>query len=278
MVIEQALLQATQMLKAAKVEMPRLEANVLLQYVLGCDRAALLRRQPETLAEEAVTQYLDCINRRCAGEPTAYITGHREFMSLDFKVSSAVLIPRPDTEILCEAVMARIAPYTKPHILDLCCGSGCIGISLAHYIPTAKVTMLDLSEAAVAIATENAAAIAPENTAVVHGDAMHLQGVYDVIVSNPPYIETAVIEGLQAEVRDCEPRMALDGGADGMRFYTHFAKTARRNLVSGGMLALEVGHTQAHTVSDLLSENDWCDIEICRDLAGIQRVVIGYKK
>ncbi len=277
MVIEQALSAATQQLKAAQIAQPRFEANVLMQYVLKCDRAALLRMQTDTISEEALAQYTACVSRRCAGEPTAYIVGQKEFMSLTFQVSDAVLIPRPDTEILCEAILARAAQYTSPKILDLCCGSGCIGISLAHYMPSASVTLMDLSDAAVAVATENARALAPDNTTVVCGDALALQGQFDIIASNPPYIETAVIEGLQTEVRDYEPRMALDGGADGLRFYTHFAETAQRNLNAGGMLALEVGHTQAQTVFDLLCANGWQRVEICKDLAGIERVVLGYK-
>lgn len=278
MVIEQALLQATQTLKKEGIEQPRFEANVLLQHVLCCDRTALLRLHNTELSDADAARYTACVSRRCAGEPTAYIVGQKEFMSLDFKVSEAVLIPRPDTEILCEAVIERAAQYINPEILDLCCGSGCIGISIAHYVSSAVVTLMDISEAAIEIATENAKRLAPENITALRGDALQLQGMYDIIASNPPYIETAVIDGLQTEVRDYEPHLALDGGADGMRFYTHFAKNAQRNLKSGGLLALEVGHTQAQAVFDLLCKNAWQRAEICKDLAGIERVVLAYKE
>ncbi len=278
MVIHQALLDATQQLRAAQISQPRLEANLLLQYVLHMDRMGLLRRQNEELSAEATAQYREVVARRCDGEPTAYILGNKEFMSLSFQVSPAVLIPRPDTEILCEAVVEKAQAFVAPRILDVCCGSGCIGISLAHYIPSAQVTLVDISTDALAVARKNAARLAPENTCVTEGDAFGLAGVYDFIVSNPPYIETEVVKTLQTEVRAHEPHLALDGGADGLRFYRHFAKSAQNNLQSGGVLALEVGHTQAQTVADLLEANGWDRIEIRNDLAGIARVVLGYKK
>jgi len=196
---------------------------------------------------------------------------------LNFRVTPAVLIPRPDTEILCEAVLQRAEAYTNPAILDLCCGSGCIGISLAHFLPKAQVTLMDLSEAALQIATENAKNIAGGNTQVVLGDALSLSGTYDIIASNPPYIETEIIDSLQTDVCRYEPHMALDGGPDGMLFYTHFAEHLQDNLHPGGMLALEVGHTQARTVRELLLWNGWKDVEVLCDLSGIERVVLGYK-
>ena len=278
MVIEQALLRATQQLKASAVPNPRMEANLFMQHVLGVDRLGLLRVQADALSNADYTRYMAYVARRCAKEPTAYILGEKEFMSLTFRVEPGVLIPRPDTEILCEAVLERAMEFSDSKILDLCCGSGCIGISLAHFMPTTEVTLADLSERALAIARHNAQTIAPQNTTVVCADALALDGVYDIIVSNPPYIETDVILQLQDEVRVHEPRMALDGGADGMMFYTHFAKTMQRNLRSGGMLAMEVGHTQAQAVYDLLCENGWERPEILLDLAGIERVVLAYKE
>lgn len=278
MVMEQALLLATQKLKAAEIPQPRLEANVLMQHVMQTDRAGLILRQTKVLDTAAVEAYDALVDRRCAGEPTAYILGTKEFMGLEFKVTPAVLIPRPDTEILCMVVMEAAKQYTKPQILDLCCGSGCIGVSLAHFIQDAQVTMLDLSKAAVAVATENAKKYVPNSTKVREGDAFALEGTYDIIVSNPPYIESAVIADLQTEVRVHEPHMALDGGADGMLFYTHFAEKLQQNLNAGGMLALEVGHTQAQAVARLLEDNGWVDIKIQKDYAGIERVVLGYKK
>ncbi len=277
MVIEQAILDATQRLKAAEIENPRLEANVLLQAVLHTDRIRILRMQNQELDAKTQMQYIDFVSRRIAGEPTAYILGIKEFMSLEFAVSPAVLIPRPDTEILCEAVLERAKVYNHPQILDLCCGSGCIGISLAHFMPQSRVTLIDKSEAAVAVAKQNAATLAPDNTSVQTGDAFALEGVYDIIVSNPPYIETNQMATLQPEVRMHEPHMALDGGEDGLVFYLHFARKFRQSLKAGGFLALEVGHTQAQTVRDLLVENGWKSCEIIKDLAGIERVVLGYK-
>ena len=278
MVIEQALLEATRAMQAEGIPSPRLEANVLLGHILSLDRAGLLRAQTSELSEADLSAFRALTKRRIGGEPTAYLIGSREFMSLDFSVSAAVLIPRPDTEILVEADIEAAKAYQAPHILDLCCGSGCIGVSLAHYLPKAQVTLMDLSFEAVEVSKTNAARHAPENTSVLQGDAFNLSGTYDMIVSNPPYIETAVVDGLQTEVRDHEPRLALDGGTDGLRFYTHFAKTMQCNLKPGGLLALEVGHTQARVVSALLEENGWRDIRICTDLADIERVVLAYKK
>ena len=277
MVIKQALAEATQMLKNADIPNPRMEANLLLCAVLQAERIELLRRENEALSEEKYAQYLSYLKRRCDKEPTAYILENKEFMSLNFRVTPAVLIPRPDTEILCEAVLQRAGAYTNPAILDLCCGSGCIGISLAHFLPKAQVTLMDLSEAALQIATENAKNIAGGNTQVVLGDALSLSGTYDIIASNPPYIETEIIDSLQTDVCCYEPHMALDGGPDGMLFYTHFAEHLQDNLHPGGMLALEVGHTQARAVRELLLRNGWKDVEILCDLSGIERVVLGYK-
>ena len=277
MVIAQAILAATQRLKAAGIENPRMEANVFMQAVLNTDRIGLLRLQERELDAQKEAQYNAFVSRRIAGEPTAYILGVKEFMSLTFAVSEAVLIPRPDTEILCEAVLERAKGYKNPEILDLCCGSGCIGVSLAHFMPQAQVTLIDKSEDAYAVAKQNATCLAPDNTAVQIGDAFALTGMYDIIVSNPPYIETKVIDTLQQEVRMHEPHMALDGGEDGLVFYKHFAKTFQKHLHPGGFLALEVGHTQAQIVCDLLVENDWKNCEIIKDLAGIERVVLGYK-
>lgn len=277
MVIEQALLEATRAMKAAKIPSPRLEANVLLGHILNLDRAGLLRAQTSELSDADLSAFRALTKRRIGGEPTAYLIGSREFMSLDFSVSAAVLIPRPDTEILVEAVIEAAKAYKAPHILDLCCGSGCIGVSLAHFLPDAQVTLVDVSLAAVEVSRVNAARHAPENTRVLQGDAFNLSGSYDMIVSNPPYIETAVVDGLQTEVRDHEPRLALDGGADGLVFYRHFAKVGQDHLNPGGLLALEVGHTQAKTVAQLLEENGWAGIQILTDLAGIERVVLAYK-
>ena len=156
MVIEQALLEATRALKAAEIPSPRLEANVLLGYVLSLDRAGLLRLQTSELPAAELSAFRALVSRRIGGEPTAYLIGSREFMSLDFSVSEAVLIPRPDTEILVEAVLEAAKAYTAPHILDLCCGSGCIGVSLAHFLPEAQVTLMDLSSAAVEVSKTNA--------------------------------------------------------------------------------------------------------------------------
>lgn len=253
------------------------DAAVLLAHVLGCETAMLSVRREERLTELTVQQYEALVARRAAGEPVAYLTGEREFMSLPFSVGPGILIPRPDTETLVEWAIARWRD--KPcRLLDLCTGSGCIAVSLAHYLPQCTVTAVDVSDRCVDCARDNAARNGvADRVTVAEGDLTQppqLTGPFDGILSNPPYIRPDVIATLAADVRDYEPRSALDGGPDGLRFYRHILTWAETLLVPGGVLAVEIGYDQAAAVCALV-ENDgrYLPPQVLRDLGGNDRVV-----
>ena len=279
MVIQTLLNEAAKTLAEHKISAPRLDAAVLLCHVLEKDRGYLITHNKETVPAMQAERYQSLIKKRAKGTPVAYLTGTKEFMSLPFFVNESVLIPRADTETLVEHVLAETtAP--SPAIADLCCGSGCIGVSLAYYIGQAQVTMADISGKAIETAKRNAAQNNVfDRCRFVCADLMQeaLEGDFDVVVSNPPYIETDVIDTLDQEVAAYEPRIALDGGADGLAFYRRLADVAPGILKPGGLLALEVGHMQAKAVSELLVEKFY-DVKTVCDLAGIRRVVSGRRK
>lgn len=279
MVIEALLQKAADRLAQTENPTPRLDAAVLLCHVLGRDRGYLITHNREEVPQRQAEAYLAHIERREQKVPVAYLTGSKEFMSLAFAVNEHVLIPRADTETLCEFVLEQ-TQIPAPKIADLCCGSGCIGISLAVYIPDSQVVLADVSGEAVKIAAQNAKKHKVDSRCrVLQTDLLNdtVEGSFDLVVSNPPYIETDVIGTLAPDVADYEPRLALDGGTDGLTFYRRLAQTVPVMLRQGGLLALEVGHTQAQAVAGLL-EKDFTDIKQVRDLAGIARVVSGRRK
>ena len=256
----------------------RFEAEQIVMKALDIDRTQLLINGKKTAGKNDIKAVNEMLSRRKNGEPLQYILGECEFMSLPFYVESGVLIPRADTETLVEEIIKAAKPQMK--ILDICSGSGCIGISLAHYIKDATVTMLDISDKAMNVSEKNIALNGVQDrVTVIKCDILNEipQGEYDVIVSNPPYIETAVIDKLQTEVKDYEPRLALDGGGDGLVFYRRITDTAPQMLNENGILALEIGFDQGKSVSELMKKN-FEDIKVTKDLAGNDRVVIGRKR
>ena len=279
MVIQTLLNEAAKTLREHKILAPRLDAAVLLCHVLGKDRGYLVTHNKETVTVMQAERYQSLIKKRAEGTPVAYLTGTKEFMSLPFFVNENVLIPRADTETLVEHILTENTALS-PSIADLCCGSGCIGVSLAYYIGQAKVTMVDISEGALETAERNAVQNGVRSRCrFVRADLMQeaLEGGFDIVVSNPPYIETDVIDTLDREVWAYEPRLALDGGNDGLVFYHRLADISPSLLKPDGLLALEVGHTQAEAVSALLTEQFY-DVKTVCDLAGIRRVVSGRRK
>lgn len=279
MVIQTLLDEAAKTLIEYKIPAPRLDAAVLLCHVLEKDRGYLVTHNKDVVTAMQAEQYQSLIKKRAEGTPVAYLTGTKEFMSLPFSVNENVLIPRADSETLVEHVLKENTALS-PSIADLCCGSGCIGVSLAYYIGQARVTMVDISREALETAEHNAV----QNNVVdrcrfVCTDLIRetLESGFDVVVSNPPYIETDVIDTLDREVRAYEPRLALDGGNDGLVFYRRLANISPSLLKPNGLLALEVGHTQAEAVSALLAEKFY-DVKTVCDLAGIRRVVSGRRK
>lgn len=218
----------------------------------------------------------DRLQLRCDRMPLAYVLGYTEFMGLRFHVEPGVLVPRQDTETLVEWVLkAEKAPKT---LLDMCTGSGCIGLSLAK-LGDFQVTLSDLSPRAIHVSRINRGGLdLEEQVEICHGDlfgSLPDGRRFDIIVSNPPYIETAVIEDLQEEVRDHEPRMALDGMEDGLFFYRKLAKEAPQWLTPGGRIYLEIGYDQGESVPALLQEAGFVDVTVKKDLAGNDRVVRG---
>lgn len=280
---QELLNQGIECLASAGIEEASLDAWYLLSYSLKIDRMRfLMERGRETeFAEEAVTQYRELIAARAKRIPLQQLTCEQEFMGLSFYVNEHVLIPRQDTEALVESVLELTAGSKGLRVLDMCTGSGCIAISLAALGGErfAEVTGVDLSEEALKVAAENQKRLNVDvkwRQSDMFADILPVK--VDVIVSNPPYIRPEVIEGLMPEVRDHEPRMALDGGDDGLDFYRILAVQAGEVLQAGGLLAVEIGHDQGEDVAALFQAAGLTDIEVRKDLAGLDRVVLGVLK
>lgn len=256
------------------VENARREAEWLLCDATGLDRMGLYLNFDKPLQPDELVAYRSMVARRGKREPLQYILGNQEFHGLSFEVSPSVLIPRPDTETLIDAAVLH-APHSRC-ILDIGTGSGCIAVSLAHRLPLAKVTAIDLSPDALLVARRNAEHL---GASVEFLQGSYFQPVtgrtFDLIVSNPPYITSADLLDLQPEVRDFEPHLALDGGADGLAAYRQLVTNAPQHLDSGGWLLFEVGAGQADDVATLLEKAGFDAIVTIPDGAGIQRVVGG---
>ena len=263
--------------KAAKLltnsETPLLDARVLLSFVTKTDAALLFRELTE--GEERL--FNELVSRRAAGEPVAYIVGEKEFMGLSFSLNKDTLIPRPDTETVVEFLLEKYKGRT-PEILDLCCGSGCIGISLCRFLPGAKAVLADIADGALKASEENAGRHGlSDRVTVKRLDVLteEFGGGYDIIVSNPPYIPSAVTDTL--EVTKTEPRLALDGGESGLDFYRAITPKAMRALKSGGTLAYEIGYDQSESVSSILRENGFVNVLVRKDYGGNFRLAAGEK-
>lgn len=275
-------------LKNANIETLVQEAGVMLCQVLKCGRAYLYAHGERELSpdEEAVLDHM--LAQRTKNIPLQYILGDTEFMSLRFMVTPAVLIPRQDTEILVEKVIALAKELAlqrqnedtnaRVQVLDMCTGSGCIAVSIAHFCPECSIVACDISEEAIKVATANSELNGVQNRMEFFcGDLFEaLKGSYkfDIIVSNPPYIETETIAGLQKEVRSYEPELALDGGADGLDFYRRITAKAPEYLNDLGWLVFEIGYNQGETVSALMRES-FDNIQVLKDYGGNDRVVVG---
>ena len=263
-------------LESALKDNAAFEADLIIMNCTGMSKSEYVINSRKAVEESIIKKVLDLAKRRALGEPIQYILGSAEFMSLEFKVDPHTLIPRSDTETLVEMAISRVGNRAV-RILDVGTGSGCIGISVAHYCRNARVTLLDISREALTVAEENAVSNGViERVDVTQTDIMSEipEGKFDMILSNPPYIESDVIPTLECEVKDHEPLSALDGGADGLMFYRRITGIIPYILNKGGYLIFEIGYNQAEAVSEIMSEN--CrDIQIIKDLAGNDRVVIG---
>ncbi|MGN0106368.1 MAG: peptide chain release factor N(5)-glutamine methyltransferase [Hominilimicola sp.] len=258
----------------------RFEAELMVMNVLGISRTQLVLDSKRNVTAQQCEKVSEMVKRRQSGEPLQYILGECEFMSLDFYVESGVLIPRSDTETLAEAVLEKTDENKQVKILDICAGSGCIGISIAHFRPKAYIDLVDISDKATEIAEKNIVRNNVYNRVKVQKmDILneYPQEKYDLIVSNPPYIETEVIDTLQTEVREHEPRLALDGGTDGLIFYRRITEIAPEILKKGGIIAFEIGYNQGNAVRALM-ERKFRDINVIQDLSKNDRVVMGILK
>jgi len=274
--ISDALKKGIALLNENSIENPGLDARIFLSHVLGCDSVYLTVHRDDELSVEEAENYFAYIDRRRKNEPVGYIIGKKEFMSLDFVVNPHVLIPRPDTEILVERAINFLSSKENPTVIDMCTGSGAISVSLAKYVKGSSVTGLDISCDAIAVAKENARLNGVDVTFKLHDVLIPYKGACaDCVVSNPPYIPTEDVKGLDSDVSDFEPKLALDGGNDGLDFYRAIVKNISSCLKKGGLLAFEVGMGQAEDVKALM-ESDFDSIGFDRDLAGIERVVYGF--
>lgn len=277
--IENVLKTAIIRLDAENIDSPRLDAEILLAHVINCRRLTLYVDSEKILPLQSVFRFNELINRRIEGFPVAYIIGNKDFMGLNFAVNQNVLIPRPDTEILTEFVGEYLRVLnTDVNFLDLGTGSGAIAISILKFVKNARATAVDISEDALNVAKFNSVKFHVEDRInFLLGDLFSpVTGKFDAIVSNPPYIPTAELETLQKEVKT-EPQIALDGGKDGLNFYRRIISDAPRFLSDGGLLAVEIGINQASAVKNLFEAAKFIDIEVLKDLAGIERVVFGRK-
>lgn len=306
MKLREALIAANRMLNEAGIETARIDAEVLMQHALQKEKIFLITEPAYEFSAEEENRYFEMINERASGKPVSYITGEKEFMGLPFVVNEAVLIPRPDTEILTEEAVRLIkegyvnvdrlagaaektaengsqAVTGRVKVLDMCTGSGAIAVSIGYYVRESEVTAADISEEALKVARTNAERNeVGERMRFVQGNLFENIGKddkYDMIVSNPPYIRTEDVAELMTDVKDFEPELALDGGDDGLDFYRRIIPEAADRLKKGGYLLFEIGMDQGEALEQLFEENGlFEDVRVVKDLAGLDRTVCAKKK
>ncbi len=260
-------------LEKAGIQEAALDARLLLEEVCRTDRNTLLVHGDRAVTEEEETQFRIFIERRSTHEPLQQITGWQEFMGLRFSVTEDVLVPRQDTETLVEEVMRYLRDGME--ILDVCTGSGCILLSLLRYSNGCRGVGCDISKKALAVAGQNAKELGISAQFIQSDLFESIEGRFEYIVSNPPYIRKDMIPTLMEEVRDHEPLIALDGGEDGLDFYRKITREATEHLYSGGMLFFEIGYDQGEAVKLLMEEEGYEEVTVSQDLAGLDRVVYG---
>jgi release factor glutamine methyltransferase len=270
-------LRAARVRLAATSKLPRRDAELLLEHVLGCDATALLTHPERILSTAELEQFDRLVERRLASEPMQYLTGEQEFIGLRFEVSPAVLIPRPETEHLVEAVLERFEREEAVRIVDVGTGSGAIAVALAHALPHSRVTAVDLYPAALEVAHRNAQRHGVvDRLTLLPSDLLASIDTadFDVVVANPPYIASG--EVLEPQVANYEPHSALYAGPTGLEIYERLIPQAARVLKPGGWLMLEIGYGQSAAVWNLM--HGWAGVTLVNDLQGIPRVVLGQKQ
>ncbi len=269
----EALKSGAEYLRSRDIADAEYDAWYLLEFAGHISRAEYLLRRTEKMPKEVYIRYEELLRERGKRIPLQHLTGEQEFMGLSFTVNDRVLIPRQDTELLAEEALKRLRPGAR--VLDLCTGSGCIAISLKKIRADLDVTASDLSGQALEIARENAKRLMTDIDFVQSDLLEELSGTFDMIVSNPPYIPTKTIDTLMEEVRFHDPKMALDGGADGLFFYRRIIAESKSHLTLGGWLIFEIGHDQGETVSHMMMEGSYTGVRVIKDLSGLDRVVVG---
>ena len=273
----------TKTLNEVNIDTSRLDSQLLLGKVLNKDKLYLITNNDKEVEESDTKEYLKLIEKRKNKMPIRYILGECDFMGLDFHVEEGVLIPRSDTEVLVEEVLNRIGEDESLMVCDLCSGSGAIGIALAHYRNNIKVDAIDYYDIPEKVTKMN---IIKNNLqdrinfikSDLLKEAIKLEKVYDIIVSNPPYIKEEEIGKLMSDVKDYEPHTALSGGEDGLIFYRRIVEESRKVLKENGILSFEIGYDQGEDVKKLMESNGYEEVKVIRDLAGLDRVVIGILK
>lgn len=282
MTLEQAYQQGRQALRRAGVESPSFDAVCLFERAFGYDRQGLLLHGGEPAPEAARAAFEQSIRERAQGRPLQYILGEWTFLSLTLQVGEGVLIPREDTEVLVRTMAQRLPADQPVTALDLCAGSGAVGLGLASLCPNVTVTGVEWYDAALAYLQANlrrypALAVDWRQADVLDPDTPRQFAPVDAILSNPPYIESGELGGLQDEVQH-EPRTALDGGADGLVFYRALARHWTAALKPGGILAVEVGEGQARAVQELFAQAGLTQLQAVPDFGGVERVVVGVRQ
>ena len=279
--IKQAIEKGAINLKVSNIESPKIKARMLMQFILNVPRQYIIVNDMKELTQSQEKEYFESIQKLTKNIPIEHITNQKEFMKLNFFVDENVLIPRQDTEILVEEVIKIAKKINSKKILDLCTGSGAIGISLAKYIEKSEITATDISEDAIRVANKNAIMNNVEDKITfIKSDLFNNipNNKYDIIVSNPPYIKKEIIKTLEKQVQN-EPILALDGGEDGLDFYRKIIKQSYEYLKYGGYLCLEIGYDQKIDVIELLeNEEKYINIYSKKDLYGNDRIVIAELK
>ena len=266
------LADGAKMLAQAGIDEAELDARYILEYITGLNSAQYFIHSEDIIEKDKAEEFFRLIERRSKRIPLSYVIGTRDFFGLTFKVNENVLIPEQETELLVEEVIK----YSEGKaVLDMCTGSGCIAISIALFGKPSKVAASDISEKALEVARENAKSIKAGEISFIQGDMFeNVTDKFDIIVSNPPYIETGEIDELMPEVRDYIPRLALDGDIDGLKFYRIISKEAVKKLNKNGRIFYEIGYNQSRAVASILFENGFTDITVIKDYSGLDRIVM----
>ena len=266
------LADGAKMLAQAGIDEAELDARYILEYITGLNSAQYFINSEDIIEKDKAEEFFRLIERRSKRIPLSYVIGTRDFFGLTFKVDENVLIPEQETELLVEEVIKH---SEWKSVLDMCTGSGCIAISIALFGKPSKVAASDISEKALEVARENAKSNKAGEISFIQGDMFeNVTDKFDIIVSNPPYIETGEIDELMPEVRDYIPRLALDGDIDGLKFYRIISKEAVKKLNKNGRIFYEIGYNQSRAVASILFENGFTDITVIKDYSGLDRIVM----